>query len=658
MAVERKRLLMEFYALIHAKEPICSQSLASYVGVSQRTLKNDIVDLRNFASASGCQLRSKKGVGYWLEVIDDTILEPVSEQLEIYFNEMNYIKKEYVSRTNDIIRRIIAEDEYVKLDDLADELYLSRSSIRQDMKEARRVLKTFGLTLEAKRGQGVKIVGKELNRRYCMVELVEQHYYKSLTIFKYSKYKESFEVTDEEAAAIRKIFLDVLRNSTVKITDPFINRSVQYIILMRYRHRHSCFLQFDDQQKNLLRQFEEYTIAAKILKTLCSLEGFVEDENEIYAIELLLLLWLDLYEDDPVEQRYPLFAKQAEALTTRILNRCDQLWGFDFSVSENAHRILIPSLIPILAKIYFGCTELVAMGFHVENNSIRTTPLSICFAHCAAEVIKEQSQIQITENEINFLAVRFYALIDEIQFHIKGRRLLICSRNGMQASQIIRHKLLRRFSPVWFAALEIYDFYEVRKLDPKAYDYVLLNFPSYSYHYEIPFIQIDQIPTSQQMDKIYHDILLDSYCLPQILDSFHFASTCFFDDYEYESKSAFCNLISYKHAKNSKCVQQLKRRLNQLNELIIRDETAIIFISRQWTQQSFFEIYRCAHSGLWGQKKVRYLIVISVDFGQDDQKVRFMEYTGHRLLLDHTILDRMIEQESLNELIEVIKQCL
>ena len=141
MAVEKRRLLYEFYILSTKNSPARSEELVEEIGVSVRTFKSDIEDLKQFAIASGARLESKNGVGYWLEVDDHSIFDPVKEQLDISFNAINYTKASTYSRRNDILRMIIASNDYVKIEDIASSLYLSVSAIRKDLKDARNFLR-------------------------------------------------------------------------------------------------------------------------------------------------------------------------------------------------------------------------------------------------------------------------------------------------------------------------------------------------------------------------------------------------------------------------------------------------------------------------------------------------------------------------------------
>ena len=107
MAVVKNRLLLMLYLLDNSDQPLKARQLAAMAGVSERTVKNDMAELRELAMASGVEILTRKGKGYQLQVLDSLLYEPVREQLQIRFSTMNYTKSETVTRTNDIVRRLI-----------------------------------------------------------------------------------------------------------------------------------------------------------------------------------------------------------------------------------------------------------------------------------------------------------------------------------------------------------------------------------------------------------------------------------------------------------------------------------------------------------------------------------------------------------------------
>ena len=70
-----------------------------------------------------------------------------------------------------ILDSLLSNDGYIKIDELGDELFISRSSVVRDLKEVRNQLARFNLTIYSKPSFGIKVVGLEKDIRNAVVEL-------------------------------------------------------------------------------------------------------------------------------------------------------------------------------------------------------------------------------------------------------------------------------------------------------------------------------------------------------------------------------------------------------------------------------------------------------------------------------------------------------
>ena len=150
MAIAKNRLLMMLYLLSNSEDPLKAQNLAVMTGVSVRTVKNDMNELRSLALASGAEIITRKGRGYQLKVRNQEVYQPVLEQLQIRFHNVGHEQSEMLIRTNDIARCLVAANDYMTLDEIADQLYLSRRTLQAEFREVRRTLEQFGLKLQTR----------------------------------------------------------------------------------------------------------------------------------------------------------------------------------------------------------------------------------------------------------------------------------------------------------------------------------------------------------------------------------------------------------------------------------------------------------------------------------------------------------------------------
>ena len=658
MAVAKNRLLLMLYLLDNSDQPLKARQLAAMAGVSERTVKNDMAELRELAMASGVEILTRKGKGYQLQVLEPQLYEPVREQLQIRFSTMNYTKSETVTRTNDIVRRLIVAQNYLTFDAISDQLFLSRRTLQSQLRDVRQCLEAFGLTLRSRPKYGVKVIGDEFQRRLCMLELYEIHYYKAISFLNYDEYVQYFDVDDTERNDIRHIFLRVLRESGIALSDTYTNRIAWYLVLMRNRIQAGFTITMEEAKMAYLRTFEEAQIAADIVAALqASYTGFDLPEAEVLALETILLCWNDPLDSPQLSQRYPRCFELAKELAGKIAEGLKTSWGVDFAALPDYDRLMIPGLIPLLF-----CDSLnfryPILGSHVDNNGIRYSPVSEALAVSAAQILEKQLDVPIPDMEINMLAVRFFALIDGVPYPYKKRRVLICSRNGRVASEIIRNRLFRRFRDRWFETVDIYEFYEVRGLNQEDYDCLLLNFPSYSYRYTIPYLVINQIPDSGELNQFFNQVVMDGYQLQPILDQFGWDTASFYPEFLYDGKEAFIHLISYKNGRDYYAVQKMEEELTRVRDFRVVHQTVIIVQSRQYTRRNSFEIYRLAKPGAWEKKEIRYLIYVTADFASGLQSLRFLEQAAHQLAVNQQEIDDLLKTQDLSLLINTVKLCL
>ncbi len=655
MIADRKRLLLMFFILANAKGEVRAKDIAESIGVSIRTVKKDMEDFDLFAKASGSRIVSKRGLGYILEVTDPALFNPVKEQLDIRFGNIDYSKIEYVSRSRDIIRRLFSEEDYIKIDDIATELYLTRSSIKNDLIEVREILDSYKLKLHSKPRFGVKIVGDEMFQRLCMIELYEVHYDRAMTIFQYNRYLTFFEVADQERADIRRNFLKTMRESKCCVLDTLTQRVALYLILLRKRYKLGYRLSFTEGQANYLRGFTEYEIAKKILKNLEVFGGFNVDDNEVLALEFIILIWSDLTPQDNIKERFPKEYEQALEICVTAKKRINDRWNIDFSKISDFDEIMIPALIPIIFQILFQCSQYRIMGSFSNTNSIHTSPLSIAMANSTARSIEEACNCKLSDHCINMLAIRFYAILDRIQYQYKPRKLIVCSRNGKQASSVIRERLLRTFNPKHFSGIDIAEFYEVRGLNQAEYDAMILNLPEYTYRYDMPYIPVANTLNNQEIKQIYEKVMLNGYELFPLFKNLNFQPNFVFKDFKYESQEAFIHLLSFKVGKNSDSIKRLELYLSNLTDIYVHNRIGILIISTVMTDRNIFEIYQLSKVGYWGKKEVKTIVFLSINFNQNMQLLKFIENLTHELIIEPNHVETLIKSENLEDMVQIVK---
>ncbi|GFP76442.1 BglG family transcription antiterminator [Clostridium fungisolvens] len=657
MNVEKKRVLKIFYLIATSSEELSSCELAKRIGVTERTIKSDIKQVRDFALDNGAVIKSRRGSGYWIEVFDSDKIQAIVEQLVIHFaydSSLSDLSSE--KRSNDILRKIIAQDGYVKLDDIAYELYLSRSSIKNEIKEARKVLESFNLGFETKPGFGSRIKGSEFDKRLCMLMLFEIYYHKAVLMFNHTQLMNYFECEDDVRNDIRHSFLKVLRESSCHIMDDYTQRIARYLILLRNRYKAKYYISFNPEKKVLLKSFKQYKIACDIIDELKKYGGYDVDENEILALEVFLLIWADIDSTSDLAGDYGEVYFEALTQLEKISERIRQEYSIEFFNCEWDKKIFLTGLIPIILKIKLNCEKNDMKSSVLFNDSVRLSPLSIKLSYSAIELLNEQYNTKNSFASHLIIAYRIYIIISKVKYDYSPIRMIICSMHGIEVARSIKNSIINKYSEKYFAKLDLYELYEMRALKYDDYDAVALNYPYFSYKYDWTFVLIELIPTDNQLQELYNKVILQGYQLKQFLEFFNFNKNFVFRDFNFESMESFINLISFKHGKESKFIHNIEYELNECVIKSIYNKTCILFINHQYVDHNIFEIYQLNEIKNINGEEISHIIVLSVDFNHSIKAFKFIEQLSHQLVIDRETIYLLTESEKLDNIIDIVRK--
>ena len=82
------------------------------------------------------------------------------------------------SRVRYLSRRIISTETGIKKEQLADQLFLSASALREPLSMATRLCESFGLRIVSRPGTGMRVEGEEYKRRLALTEVSGVHFHK------------------------------------------------------------------------------------------------------------------------------------------------------------------------------------------------------------------------------------------------------------------------------------------------------------------------------------------------------------------------------------------------------------------------------------------------------------------------------------------------
>jgi transcriptional antiterminator len=158
----RQRKLL--YILNYKHGIITGKELSSQLGVSERTIRSDIAEINRLMKAYGTQINSLHGKGYCLEVGDRQAFH------HLFLEKENLQTKE--DRIRYLILKLISQTDWYDLGLLEDEMFISRTTLENDMKalKCRFSDRKPHLAL-IRRGTYVKLEEDEIKKRNILIRL-------------------------------------------------------------------------------------------------------------------------------------------------------------------------------------------------------------------------------------------------------------------------------------------------------------------------------------------------------------------------------------------------------------------------------------------------------------------------------------------------------
>ena len=152
---------------------ISAKIIAANLGVSSKTIRNDIKEAQGIVEKNGAHIEVKPKRGYRL-IIDDQIA------YKKYHDGLANMEKDgipitYDQRVQYLIQYFLSTKQWTKIETLCDRLYISQSSLSQCLKEVRNILSQYNLELISRPGYGLKVQGDEFDVRLCMANSVVEN---------------------------------------------------------------------------------------------------------------------------------------------------------------------------------------------------------------------------------------------------------------------------------------------------------------------------------------------------------------------------------------------------------------------------------------------------------------------------------------------------
>lgn len=354
--------------------PITGRELSSQLGTSLRSIQYDISSIN-----SGSQIIVASKNGYIIK--DSFVIKPVCEE-----------------ETEDhiLIKLLLDPHNELNIDELADSLYISTSTLINKLKSIQNTLNKYSLSVKREKGF-VSIGGNEIDKRRFIKDqiLLES----SNSIYNFNTLKTYCDPID--ADRIQIIIENIINKYGYCIEEPYRINIVVNVAIALSRIKNNKTIQHDNNQ-----DFDHDRVSSRIAFDICKLYGEHWDisfsDAEVSYISTLFDGYIN--NSDSLEGREGIISRES---LVAIVNEVFSSYLLDIDLSSQIESLLL-HLNAMIKRIQKNNTVQNFLLSNIKRNCPFIYDVSVNISH----KLGKRYNITIPEDEIGFICIHIGYLID------------------------------------------------------------------------------------------------------------------------------------------------------------------------------------------------------------------------------------------------------
>ena len=455
--------LEEIFIQISKNEFTTIKELTNSFHVTDRTIRTDIQAINLEIAKYECEILLKRKSGYYLMSYNKDKFKELQNQIEKQTNVLTFNSLD--DRIKYILQKLLYSQDYVILDDLANEVFVSRNTLQNYIKPIKETLETYNLIYVSKPNLGVKVFGNEKDKRECLLNEIlckDTPTY----IIGFTK-EEQMLFRDIDLFEIQTLVNQLLNKHDIHASDYDRKNLIMHCALMISRVKTENYIPFDVQfpiQDDIYELIEQLCIQLENKFDIQITSG----EKQYIYLHIASNTHMNIYSVNTVKLQNQI---------TKLLEVIYEEYNFDLRQDAILKKDLFNHFSSILSSknIYMNKKNPLL-------NTIKTNfplPFEITLTS-TAKVFSEA----LTEDEIGYISLHIGAAIERCftSMYQKKRVVLVCG-SGIATTRMLEARLQTFFNSkivivnkISYAEFMHYDFANI--------DFVISTIP----------IQSDNIP--------------------------------------------------------------------------------------------------------------------------------------------------------------------
>ena len=396
-------------------------------------------------------------------------------ELEAMIREENSSFSDNESRKRYLITRLLKAGDFVRIEQMADELFVSRATVDRLMPEIKAELGEYQLQIVTRPKYGVMIRGEEIKKRLCYAHRANVP---------------TLESQEGMTRKIQQIVLDVIQRNDLVINDINLYNLIRHCVIAIQRMAAGNQLT-EAQPLHFDGPVEKERQAARELVTRFEAAFGVEIPEGETQYMMMHLLGKRI-----LKQGQTLTAETLECIN-HVLEEIRREKGIDLAGDAELYTALALHTQPLLSRLRFGLKQ--------ENPILqdikRDMPQAYELAVCALNVIRRDLSLDMSEDETGYLALHFAVALEKREEDARNDwKVLVVCASGRGTAKLICHRLVDRYR----FKRENLILSSVFELEKQDFSQILCIFTTVPLpeRYPVPSVMVDLTMSDRAMERV------------------------------------------------------------------------------------------------------------------------------------------------------------
>lgn len=633
--------ILQLIQLLPRKNFKTSKQLAKEYQVTSRTIWNYMKELRLILEENGALIETKPRYGIRLIVMDK---QKFTSFINLMEKEQEQFPNSQEERVQYILDYLLVEREmFVTIDDLCEQLYVSRTTLSKDLKVVKQRLKEYNITLETKPKKGIKVSGKEFALRACIANISSKTLLKKLGYIDRTSGHKQIEI-------ISKALNDIFSETDFTVSGIAYQNLISHLFIAIHRMQDSQAdpVMNEEHFKKIKNDYGfEYDIAKKISKRIAEEFNipFLKEETGYITIHLAGKKMLDRKQQ---QEDNIVISDENNQIVKKMLELIYEFFNIDFRNDLELRMSLALHLVPLKVRLFYD--------MNLQNPMLKEIKTRFTLAYTiavqACSILQNRFNKDISENEIGYFALHFNLALERLQRNSDLKNVLIVCSSGRGTAELLSYRFESEFGR-HLNHVETIDLHQLSKVDFKQFDYIISTVPI-PFSVPLPILEINYFLEGmdiQAVKSLFSNVSNDS--LRKYYDK-----NLFFTDIEFEKKEEVLQFMVRKMKEQKDLPEEflesvLKREKQASTEF--GNLVAIPHPERALSSETFVTVAILDKPIIWNRRKVQLIYLISIENKVNKDLQGFYKVTS-RMLINKECVREIIKEKNFESMMETIQK--